>query len=139
MLRTMCKSKIHRATVTEANLEYTGSLTLDTDLMQAADLVPYEQVHVLNLTNGERIQTYCIEGTPGAGTVCVNGAAAHRISVGDKVIILSYVQMTEDERQQLVPNIIFVDASNRIQHVMADICDVSSGHAQPGPSVGTTT
>ena len=89
MNRIICKSKIHRATVTEANLEYTGSLTLDASLMRAAHLIEYEQVHVLNLTNGERIQTYCIEGPPGSGTVCVNGAAAHLMSAGDKVIVIA--------------------------------------------------
>ena len=118
MVRTICKSKIHRAKITEANLDYTGSLTVDAQLMRAADLVPYEQVDVLNLTNGERIQTYCIEAPSGSGTVCINGAAAHVMSAGEKIIILSYAQMTDEEREQFVPKIILVDEWNRIQQVM---------------------
>ena len=89
MLRTMCKSKIHGATVTEANLQYTGSLTLDPLLMRGADLVPYEQVHVVNLNNGARLETYCIEGVAGSGTVCLNGAAARWAAIGDQVIIIN--------------------------------------------------
>jgi len=127
MLRTLCKSKIHRATVTEANLEYAGSLTLDAELMRAADLLPYEQVHVLNLTNGERIQTYCIEGPFGSGTVCVNGAAAHVISVGERIIIIAYAQMTQEACEQFVPKIVLVDGSNRIQRVMPLPSSVPAG------------
>ena len=129
MVRTICKSKVHRATVTEANLEYTGSLTLDAVLMQAADLVPYEQVHVVNLTNGERIQTYCIEGAPGSGTVCINGAAAHRMSVGDKLIILSYAQRSDEELEPFVPKILVLDQANRIQQVIHQTYQLSSGDA----------
>jgi aspartate 1-decarboxylase len=114
MLRTVCKSKIHGATVTEANLQYTGSLTLDPHLMRAADLVPYEQVQVVNVNNGARFETYCIEGIPGSGTVCMNGAAARWAAVGDKIIILSYVQVTEEELEQLAPKLVFVDESNHI-------------------------
>ena len=134
MLRTMCKSKIHGATVTEANLAYTGSLTLDAHLMQAADVRPYEQVHVLNLTNSSRIETYCIEGPPGTGTVCINGAAAHLMSVGDQVIILSYVQMSEEELALFVPKILLLDEANRVRQVVEAGGPFSAEDATPGPS-----
>ena len=117
MLRTMCKSKIHGATVTEANLQYTGSLTLDPWLMRGADLVPYEQVHVVNLNNGARLETYCIEGVPGSGTVCLNGAAARHAAVGDKVIIISYAHVTEDEVAHLTPKLVFVDERNQVSQI----------------------
>ena len=119
MLRTVCKSKLHRATVTEANVQYTGSLTLDAQLMKAADLVPYEQVHVVDVDNGARIVTYCIEGAPGSGTVCINGAAARLISAGHKVIIISYAQVTSEELSEMAPKIVMLDANNRIQEVEA--------------------
>ena len=118
-MRTMLKGKLHGATVTEANVEYEGSITIDPKLLKAADILPYEQVHVLNLTNGTRIQTYCIEGAPGSGTVCVNGAAAHLMSVNDQVIVISYAQMTDAECKQFRPKIIVLDASNRIQQVLS--------------------
>ena len=114
MRRTICKSKIHGATVTEANLQYTGSLTLDALLMQAANLVPYEQVQVVNLNNGERFETYCIEGSPGSGTVCLNGAAARLAVVGDTIIVISYAQMTEEELREQAPKLVFVDEQNHI-------------------------
>lgn len=126
MLRTVCKSKIHGAVVTEANLQYTGSLTLDPALMQAAALVPYEQVQVLNLNNGSRVETYCIEGTPGSGTVCLNGAAARWAAVGDKVIIISYVQVTNEELEQLSPKLVFVDEHNHVQQILSEDVSVSS-------------
>lgn len=138
MQRTVCKSKIHRATVTEANIAYTGSLTLDAWLMQAADLRPYEQVHVLNLTNGARIETYCIEGPSGSGTVCVNGAAAHLMAVGDKIIVISYAQMTEEELGSFSPKMILLDASNRIQQVLTDAYQVTAEDAARGRSVDST-
>ena len=119
MLRTVCKSKLHRATVTEANLEYAGSLTLDARLMKAADLLPYEQVHVVDVTNGARIVTYCLEGPPGSGTVCINGAAARLIAAGDKVIIISYAQVTPEELDGLTPKVVLLDERNRIQEVAA--------------------
>ena len=119
MWRTICKSKIHRATVTDANVEYPGSLTLDADLMKAADLLPYEQVHVVDVTNGARLVTYCIEGAPGSGTVCANGAAARLIVPGDKVIIISYAQLAPAELEQFSPKIVTVDERNRILQVVA--------------------
>ena len=117
MNRTLCKSKVHGAVVTEANLHYTGSLTLDELLMQAADLIPYEQVHVVNLHNGVRFETYCIPGRPGSGMVCLNGAAARLGVVDDRLIILSYAQLNEDELEAFAPKFIFVDEQNHIQHV----------------------
>ena len=117
MLRTVCKSKLHGATVTEANLQYTGSLTLDAQLMKAAALVPYEQVHVVDVTNGARIVTYCIEGPAGSGTVCINGAAARLMSAGDKVIIISYAQATPAELEGFAPTIVMLDERNEIRQI----------------------
>jgi aspartate 1-decarboxylase len=116
-MRILCKSKIHRATVTEANLNYKGSLTLDPLLMEAAGLVPFEQVHVLNLNNGERFETYLIEGERGSGTVCVNGAAARLVQVGDPVIVLAYALVPEDELSDFTARIVFVDEHNRVVRV----------------------
>lgn len=120
MLRTVCKSKIHRATVTEANVQYAGSITVDADLMKAADLVPYEQVHVVDVNNGARVVTYCIEGPAGSGTICVNGAAARLVSPGDKVIIISYAQVTPAELEILEPKVVLVDQDNRIVQVSTE-------------------
>ena len=120
MLRTVCKSKLHRATVTEANVEYAGSVTLDAQLMKAADLVPYEQVHVVDVTNGARLVTYCIQGPPGSGTVCMNGAAARLVASGDKVIIISYAHLTPEELEGFTPRIVLLDERNRIQQVAHD-------------------
>ena len=121
MLRTVCKSKIHRAVVTEANLQYVGSLTLDADLMRAADLVPYEQIHVVDVTNGARLVTYCIEGPAGSGTVCVNGAAARLISAGDTVIVIAYAQLTPEELHEFAPKVVTLDQQNRIQQVSDEV------------------
>lgn len=114
MQRIMCKSKIHRATVTGADLHYVGSITVDPDLMDAADLLPYEQVHVVNINNGARFETYVIPGTRGAGEICLNGAAARLAQPGDKVIIISYAQYAEQELSEYRPQFIFVDEENRI-------------------------
>ena len=113
MMRTMLKSKIHRATVTEANVEYEGSITIDPDLIEAADLLPYEQVDVLDITNGARLSTYVIEGERGSGEICINGAAAHRIKPGDTVIIASYVQVEDHEARGWDARRVFVDRTNR--------------------------
>ncbi len=115
MLRSILKSKIHQATVTEANLRYEGSITIDEELMKAADLIPGEKVHLLNLNNGSRIETYAVPGLPGSGTICLNGAAARWAQVGDQVIILSYGLMEEEEARTFQPKIVFVDSSNRIR------------------------
>lgn len=115
MLRSMLKSKIHQATVTEANLLYEGSITIDADLMRAADLLTGEKVHIVNLNNGSRIETYCVEGAAGSGTICMNGAAARWAQVGDSVIILSYGLLDEKEARAIRPKILFVDRANRIR------------------------
>jgi aspartate 1-decarboxylase len=114
MLRTMCKSKIHRATVTGADLNYVGSITIDPVLMEAADLLEYEQVAVVNVNNGARFETYVIPGEPGEGEICLNGAAARMAHPGDKVIIISYAQYNEAEMESYRPVFIFVDEQNRI-------------------------
>jgi aspartate 1-decarboxylase len=113
MLRTMCKSKIHRATVTGADLNYVGSITIDPVLMEAADLVEYEQVHVVNVNNGARFETYVIAGTPEAGEICLNGAAARLAHRGDLVIVISYAQYDEAEMEGYRPTFVFVDDENR--------------------------
>ena len=112
MKRTMMKSKIHRATVTDADLNYVGSITIDRGLMDAADLLEYEQVHVVNINNGARFETYVIEGEAGSGTICLNGAAARLAQPGDKVIVISYATYDEAELQGHEPKIVLVDASN---------------------------
>ena len=114
MLRTMCKGKIHRATVTQANLNYIGSITIDQDLLEAANIYPYERVQVVNLNNGSRLETYTIAGARGSGVICLNGAAARLTAEGDTVIIMSYAQYTEEEIRTLVPEIVFVDENNKI-------------------------
>ena len=115
MIRTMLKGKIHRATVTEANIEYEGSVTIDRDLMQAADLLPYEQVEIWDCTNGERLTTYAIEGESGSGEICINGAAAHRVKPHDVVIIAAFCQLDDEEAQGWQAKRVFVDARNRIR------------------------
>ncbi|MGD8700472.1 MAG: aspartate 1-decarboxylase [Gemmatimonadales bacterium] len=113
MRRELCKSKIHGATVTEANLYYEGSLTLDTDLMEAADLVPYERIQVVNLNNGARLETYLLPGEAGGGAVHLNGAAARLGAVGDRVILISYAHYDESEVEGHEPRVVFVDENNR--------------------------
>jgi len=120
-MRTLLKSKIHRAVVTEANVDYEGSIAIDAGLMRAADILPFEQVHVLDINNGARLQTYAIEGEPGSGAICVNGAAAHLISAGDRVIILSYVQLEEAEARSHRPTLVYVDERNQVRRVAHDI------------------
>jgi len=115
MQRTLLKSKLHRATVTDAALHYEGSITIDQDLMDAADLVLYEQVDVLDVTNGARLTTYVIAGHRGSGEICINGAAAHLIDKGDLVIIASYARYDEVEVQVHQPHIVLVDEDNRVK------------------------
>ena len=110
----MCKSKIHRATVTQAELHYEGSLTLDTALMEAADMLPYEKVQVVNVNNGQRLETYLIPGKRNSGIVCLNGPAARHGAVGDFVIIITYGSFTDDELKNYEPKIVFVDGKNKI-------------------------
>ena len=113
MWRMMCKSKIHRATVTDANLHYPGSLTVDPVLLKAADILPSEQVQVVNISNGARFETYVIEGAPGAGEICLNGAAARLGQPGDTVIIISYALMEDSQARCYSPTVVLVDEKNR--------------------------
>ena len=113
-MRVMLHGKIHRATVTEADLHYVGSLTVDTDLLRAADILPNEQVLVVNLANGARLETYAIEGPAGSGMICANGAAAHHIRPGDLVIIMSYHLVEDAEAHSVRPRVVFVYQHNRI-------------------------
>lgn len=115
--RTMMKSKIHRATVTDADLNYVGSITIDTDLMEAADILPYEQVAVVNINNGERFETYTIEGAAGGGDICLNGAAARLAQPGDLIIVISYAQYDEAELRGYEPTVVHVDRDNRAVRV----------------------
>jgi aspartate 1-decarboxylase len=115
MRRTIFKSKIHRATVTHADLDYEGSVTLDADLMRAADILPYEQVAIWNVTRGSRLETYALEGPAGSGVLCVNGAAAHHNRPGDLVIIATFAEMEEAEARAHQPTVVLVDEQNRIK------------------------
>lgn len=117
MLRQMCKSKIHRARVTEANLFYTGSITIDRHLMSEAGILPYERVQVANLTNGERLETYVIEGPEKSGVICLNGAAARCAEVGDEVLIISYGIYNEEEVRSLQPKVLHVTERNQISRI----------------------
>lgn len=121
MQRIMLKSKIHRATVTDANVDYEGSISLDEELMEAAGILPFEQVHIYNITNGARFQTYAIKGERGSGEVCINGAAAHLAKKGHMVIIASYASMEEIEAVRHEPILVYVDAENRIKDIAAGI------------------
>jgi len=113
-MRTMLKSKIHRARVTQCDIDYEGSITIDKDLIEAADLLTYEKVDVLNINNGARFHTYVIEGERGSGEICLNGAAARLVAKGDIVIILSYHVVTDDEAITATPRLVYVNSENRI-------------------------
>lgn len=113
MKRTMMHGKIHRATVTDANINYVGSITLDPDLIEAAGMLPFEQVHVVDIDNGARFETYIIEGNRGQGDVVLNGAAARLVQKGDKVIVIAYAEMTDEEARAYRPKVVLVDDSNR--------------------------
>lgn len=114
MLRTICKSKIHRATITETNLHYPGSVTIDGVLLEAADIMPNERVQIVNINNGSRVETYVMSGKKGSGEICLNGAAARWGEVGDLVIIISYCLMTDEEAQGYQPKVITVDEGNEL-------------------------
>ncbi|MFE1948810.1 aspartate 1-decarboxylase [Streptomyces massasporeus] len=114
MFRTMLKSKIHRATVTQCDLNYVGSLTVDADLMDAADLLPGELIHLVDINNGNRFETYVIEGPRGSGIIGVNGAAARLVQNGDLVIVIAYATVADEDAAKLVPNVVFVDEQNRV-------------------------
>ena len=113
-MRTLLRSKIHRARVTECNVDYEGSITIDTDLMEAADILPYERVDVLNINNGARFSTYVIEGQEGSGEICLNGAAARLVAKDDLVIILSYQQVSDEDASMIAPKMVYVDSQNKI-------------------------
>ena len=117
MICTYLKSKIHRAVVTQSALNYVGSITIDEDLMDACDLVEYEKVQVADVNNGNRLETYVIAGERGSGVICLNGAAARFVSEGDRVIIMSYAQMTPEEFAENPPKVVFVDKQNNIKRV----------------------
>jgi aspartate 1-decarboxylase len=114
MMRTMLRGKIHRARVTGGNINYEGSITVDRDLMEAADMIPYELVHVLDINNGARFQTYVIEGEAGSGDIVLNGAAARMVSKGDLLIVLAYCTVSEEEAHHIEPRLVYVDANNAI-------------------------
>ncbi len=115
---TMLKAKIHRARVVQAEVDYVGSITVDMDLLDAAGILEYEKVAVVDVTNGARLETYTIAGERGSGMVCLNGAAAKLINVGDTVIIMAYAQMSEEEAKTFRPKVVFVDSENKITSVM---------------------
>jgi aspartate 1-decarboxylase len=114
MKRVMLKSKIHRATVTDANIDYEGSITIDEELMEEADIVEYEQVHIYNISNGNRLETYVIKGERSSGVICINGAAAKLVNRGDMIIIANYAVMEEEEAIKRKPRIVHVDENNQI-------------------------
>ena len=120
MRRVLHKSKIHRATVTQADLHYEGSVTIDQSLLEAADILPQEQVHVWNVTRGTRLVTYALAGAPGSGVVCINGAAAHLVSPGDLVIIATFADYDEAEARAHKPKVVLVDEKNRIKLASVD-------------------
>jgi len=120
VLRTMLYAKIHRLTVTQSDLNYVGSITIDRTLLRAAGLLPGERVDIADVTSGSRLTTYVIEGEAGSGQVCINGAAAHLVEPGDIVIIIAYAQMDEAEVQSFVPRVVFVDQDNAITEIAGD-------------------
>lgn len=131
MRRRMMKSKIHRATITDADLHYVGSITVDADLMAAANLMEYEQVAVVDIDNGSRLETYVIAGAPGSGDICLNGAAARLVSPGDKVIIISYADYDEAELAEYAPTVVHVDTANGV--VDEDTAKMLAALDQPAP------
>src|SRR5690242_5626836 len=127
MFRTMLKSKIHRATVTQADLHYVGSVTIDEDLMDAADLLAGEQVAIVDVTNGARLETYVIPGQRGSGVIGINGAAAHLVHPGDLVIMIAYGVMDETEAKSYLPKVVHVDAANRVVELGSDAAAPAPG------------
>lgn len=129
MILTLCKSKIHRARVTEAELYYEGSLTVDTELLTASKILPYEKVQVVNVNNGQRFETYIIPGEAGSGVICLNGPAARLGAVGDEVIIIAYAEFDEAEARSYQPTVVLVDEHNRIKNIMR-------GHLEEPDKIG---
>jgi len=138
MFRTMLKSKIHRATVTQADLHYVGSVTVDEDLMDAADLLPGEQVAIVDITNGARLETYVIPGARGSGVIGINGAAAHLVQPDDLVILISYAVMGDAEARHYRPKVVFVDPANRIVEHGTDVAHAPEGSGLVSGSVAGT-
>lgn len=132
MLRTMVKAKIHRATVTEAELHYVGSLTIDQDLMDLCDILPNEQVHIVNVTNGQRMVTYAISGERGSGTMCLNGAAARHGQKGDLIIVMTYAHCDDRESRTMVPRVVVVDGHNRPTQVLPEGETSELNQTRPG-------
>jgi aspartate 1-decarboxylase len=130
MMRIMMKSKIHRATVTQADLDYVGSVTIDSALMEAADLLEGEQVAIVDVTNGARLETYAIPGPAGSGVIGINGAAARLVNPGDLVIIIGYATMSDEEARALEPRIVHVDRQNRIVKLGNDVGEPVPGSSQ---------
>jgi aspartate 1-decarboxylase len=120
VFRTMMKAKIHRATVTEANLNYVGSITIDKNLLDALDILPNEKVQIVNNNNGARLETYVIEGAPGSGVICLNGAAARLVQEGDIVIIIAYAMMTDEEARTYKPRVAIMDEKNQIKELLGE-------------------
>ncbi|WP_210469168.1 aspartate 1-decarboxylase [Sporosarcina sp. 6E9] len=120
MFRMMMNSKLHRATVTEANLDYVGSITIDSELLDAADMLPNEKVHVVNNNNGARFETYIIAGEAGSGVICVNGAAARLVQKGDIVIILSYAYVSNEEAKEHIPTVLLMDKRNKVKEIIKE-------------------
>ena len=126
MRRRMFLAKLHRATVTQADLHYEGSVTIDADLLDAAGILPHEEVHIWDVTSGSRLATYALEGPRGSGVICINGAAAHHVSVGDLVIIATFGDMDDAEAREHAPTVVFVDEHNRVREISAE---------RPGPQL----
>ena len=136
MMRTIFKSKIHRATVTHADLHYVGSVTVDAALLDAADILPGEMVSIVDITNGARLETYTIAGVRGSGVIGINGAAAHLVGVGDLVILMTYAQMTTAEALDFVPTVVHVDAGNSMVHLGTDPAEaITEGLLRPAYSL----
>lgn len=133
MQRNMFKSKIHRATITQADLHYVGSITIDSDLLSAADILPGELVSIVDVTNGARLETYTIAGEPGSGVIGINGAAAHLVLPGDLVIIISYAQMEDAEARAYVPSVVHVDGENKMIHLGDDPAEAVAPGMQTPP------
>ena len=137
MLRTMMKSKLHRLTVTQADLHYVGSVTVDVDLLEAADLLPGELVHIVDVTNGARLETYTIAGERGSGVLGINGAAAHLVHPGDVVILIAYGQMDTAEARSHRPHVVFVDGDNTITGTGSDPAEALPGTGLVRGDLGT--
>jgi aspartate 1-decarboxylase len=127
MNRFMLKSKIHRATVTDAHIDYEGSLTIDSQLLAAADILPYEEIHIWDVTNGSRLRTYAIAGPAGSGVICVNGAAAHLVQPADLIIVATFTMVDDVEARLHRPKIVFVDENNRIRPLEGDELEEVAG------------